>query len=125
MDHQGDFAFAAIDNSILHTLFHHFIFLFSHGPFSLLRDEAYDAQFKRAATALQAQDEGAALHVLERYARDHALVLFTIHEHVHAAFRSGFSCELPRSGYFQVASLLTIRASGAHAPACTLPPAPA
>jgi peptide/nickel transport system substrate-binding protein len=120
---EGDFALALLDNPILHTLFHHFIFLFSHGPFSLLHDEAYDREFLRAATTLDEAGGSEALAALERYARDNALVLFTMHEHVHAAFRPGFSCELPRSGHFQVAALMTLRADAPSVSGRSLPPA--
>ncbi|MDB4986523.1 MAG: gsiB [Myxococcaceae bacterium] len=121
----GDFALAMFDNPILHTLFHHFIFLFSHGPFSLLHDEAYDREFLRSATTLDEACGNEALAALERYARDQALVLFTMHEQVHAAFRPGFSCELPRSGHFQVASLMTLRVDVPSVPGGSLPPAQA
>ncbi|MFM2416317.1 MAG: GsiB: predicted glutathione-binding protein gsiB, partial [Pseudomonadota bacterium] len=118
----GDFALAAIDNPILHTLFHHFIFLSSHGPFSLLHDEEYDRAFMAVAAAADDAGTPERLAQLERYVRDQALVLFTVKEHVHAAFREGFSCTMPASGHFQVASLLTIRASDRPMPASTLPP---
>jgi len=39
-------------------------------------------------------------------------VLLTVHADVHAAFRPGITCELPRSGHFQGAALMTLRAHG-------------
>lgn len=118
----GDFAVAQVDNPILHTLFHHFIFLFSHGPFALLRDARYDAEFLRASAALDPDARDEALGRIERYVRDEALVLFTIHEDVHAAWREGYSCELPRSGHFQMAALTTLRVDDRAEPSRTIAP---
>jgi signal transduction histidine kinase len=65
-------------------------------------------------TATSFEDDAAAIAQakLEHYARDNALVLFTVHADVHAAFRSGVTCELPRSGHFQGAALMTLRVRG-------------
>jgi peptide/nickel transport system substrate-binding protein len=111
--YQGDFAVAMIDNPILHSLFHHFIFLFSHGPFALMHDPDYDRAFLEAATTFEDDAAQAAQAKLEQYARDNAFVLFTVQADVHAAFRPGVSCELPRSGHFQGAALMTLRAQSA------------
>lgn len=113
----GDFAIAVVDNPILHTLFHHFIFLFSKGPFSLLRDPAYDAEFLRTAATFGDAEADQAQAALERYVRDNALVVFTVHEDAHAAWRDGLSCELPRSGHFQVDALMSLRVLREIAPA--------
>lgn len=110
--YQGDFALATIDNPILHTLFHHFIFLYSHGPFALMHDADYDRAFLEAATSFEDTAAAHAQAKLEHYARDNAFVLFTVHCDVHAAFRPGVSCQLPRSGHFQGAALMTLRAPG-------------
>lgn len=110
--YRGDFAVASIDNPILHTLFHHFIFLYSHGPFALMHDADYDRAFLDAATSFEDSAAAHAQAKLEHYAHDNAFVLFTVHTHVHAAFRPGISCELPRSGHFQGAALMTLRAHG-------------
>ncbi|MEY4582717.1 MAG: GsiB: predicted glutathione-binding protein gsiB [Pseudomonadota bacterium] len=118
----GDFALAVFDNPILHTLFHHFIFLYSHGPFTLLNDPEYDQRFLQTATTFEEQPAREAQARLEHYARDQALVLFTVHEDVHAAWRDGFSCDLPRSGHFQVDALMNLRVAPTAAPAHSLPP---
>jgi len=106
--YSGDFALASFDNPLLHNLFHHFIFLSSKGPFSLTTSPEYDARFMAAATtvgesALEAQ------RGLEAYARDEALLLFTVQQQVHAAARPGFHVELPASGHFDARSLCSIR----------------
>jgi len=106
----GDFAVAMIDNPILHSLFHHYIFLYSHGPFALMHDPDYDRAFLDAATSFEDSAAALAQTKLEHYARDNAFVLFTVHADVHAAFRPGITCELPRSGHFQGAALMTLRA---------------
>jgi len=108
----GDFAVAMIDNPILHSLFHHYIFLYSHGPFALMHDADYDRVFLEAATSFEDGAAATAQTKLEHYARDNAFVLFTVHADVHAAFRPGITCELPRSGHFQGAALMTLRAHG-------------
>lgn len=119
--YDGDFAISMFDNPILHTLFHHFIFLYSHGPFSLLHDADYDREFLKTATTFEESEAREAQARLERHARDNALVLFTVQADVHAAFRAGFSCELPSSGHFQMAALTSLRASPGAAPARNLP----
>ncbi len=105
--YDGDFAIACVDNPLLHSLFHQFIFLFSGGPFSLTNSPEYDKQFLAAATALPDEAE-AAQKRLEAYARDEALMLFTVQQHVYVAARPGFSVELPASGHFDAASLWSI-----------------
>jgi ABC-type transport system substrate-binding protein/two-component sensor histidine kinase len=119
--YQGDFAVAMIDNPILHSLFHHFIFLYSHGPFALLHDADYDRVFLDAATSFEDEPAERAQARLEHYARDNAFVLFTVQPDVHAAFRPGLICELPRSGHFQGASLMTLRLHGNIEHARSLP----
>ncbi|MEZ4233961.1 MAG: ABC transporter substrate-binding protein [Polyangiaceae bacterium] len=118
----GDFAVALVDNPILHSLFHQFIFLFSQGPFSLLQDSDYDQAFLQAATTFEDEAGKVAQADLERYARDRALVLFTVQQHVHAAWREGLSVDLPRSGHFDVSAFISLRASQQLQPAHSLPP---
>jgi signal transduction histidine kinase len=119
--YKGDFAVAMIDNPILHSLFHHYIFLYSHGPFALMHDPDYDRMFLDAATSFEDDAAASAQAKLEHYARDNAFVLFTVHADVHAAFRHGIACELPRSGHFQGAALMTLRMQGQPDHARTLP----
>jgi ABC-type transport system substrate-binding protein/signal transduction histidine kinase len=121
--YDGDFALAVFDNPVLHTLFQHFIFLFSRGPYALLRDADYDRQFQATVSVLDDSDASRAQAKLEHYVRDNALVLFTVHEDVHAAWRHGFSCTLPRSGHFEGDALASVRLERDAAPARSLPPA--
>lgn len=107
-----DFAVASLDNPLLDSLFHQFIFLFSHGPFSLTQDEAYDQQFLRAASTIDPPDcpqpeTGRAK--LERYARDQAMLLFTVQQQVHAAWREGVDVPLPKSGHFGAPAFWNVR----------------
>lgn len=107
--YEGDFALFMLDNPVLHTLFHHYILLTSKGPFSLMRDRAYDERFLATATTYEDDAAAKAQADLERYARDEALVLFTVHDDAHAAFREGFSGTLPRSGHFDTDALTKLR----------------
>jgi peptide/nickel transport system substrate-binding protein len=70
--YDGDFVLASVDNPLLHSLFHHFIFLYSGGPFSLTTSPDYDQRFRVAATA-PSEQAAARLAELEVYARDEAL----------------------------------------------------
>jgi ABC-type transport system substrate-binding protein/signal transduction histidine kinase len=106
-----DFCVLPIDNPILDALFHHFFFLSSHGPGSLLRDAAYDAAFARAATTLG--DDGEARRALDRYVADQALMLFTVRQEVHYAARGRFRTTLPRSGHFNASAFLSLHLSSA------------
>lgn len=96
--YQGDFAVSNVDNPLLDSLFHQFIFLFGQGLFSLTRDEAYDQRFLQVATS--PDEDGHARRQLEHYAVDQALLLFTVQQQVHAAWREGSEVCLPRSGHF-------------------------
>jgi len=99
--YDGDFALSIVDNPLLDSIFHQFIFLFSQGLFSLTRDDAYDQAFLKAATAIGDEaTELAARQELERYAVEQALVLFTVQQQVHAAWREGSHVKMPRSGHF-------------------------
>lgn len=119
--YEGDFAVASIDNPLLHGLFHQFIFLFSQGPCSLTRDAGYDQAFLAAAT--NTGEPTGAPAALERYARDHALLLFTVQQQVHAAWREGVQCVLPRSGHFDAAAFWNLRCD-APVRRASLPPSP-
>jgi ABC-type transport system substrate-binding protein/signal transduction histidine kinase len=109
--YEGDFAALSVDNPLFHPLFHAFSFLASSSPASLMHDPGYDEHFLAALTALE--DPDAAYQRLERYAHDQALLLFTVQQQVHAAWREGVNVVLPRSGHFDAASFwrLTVAAS--------------
>lgn len=97
--YDGDFAVSIVDNPLLDSLFHQFIFLFSQGLFSLTRDESYDQAFLKAATTVGEQGE-TARQALERYAAEQAMLLFTVQQQVHAAWRQGCHVPMPKSGHF-------------------------
>ena len=113
---EGDFAVATIDNPLCHGLFHHYIFLSSHGPFSLTQSEAYDERFFAAATNLDPQAGLEALEDLDRYAHDEALALFTVSPHIYTAARPGVSIPLPASGHFNSAVLRALRKDSSVSP---------
>lgn len=116
LDHdsfRGDFALCNIDNPVMNGLFHHYIFLFSHGPFSLLHDGDYDQHFMAAATAIEPGEAARSLQALERYSHERALALFTTRQHVYAAVRPGVELALPVSGHFSTDTLLSLRSSPA------------
>jgi ABC-type transport system substrate-binding protein/signal transduction histidine kinase len=98
-DYEGDFALFVLDNPLLHSIFHQFVFLFTVGDWTLVHDERYDAEFLRAATTVGEGAE-AALQRLEHHAVDNAMILFTAQAAVHAAARRGISFPLPKSGHF-------------------------
>lgn len=97
--YDGDFAISIVDNPLLDSVFHQFIFFFSEGLYSLTRDADYDARFLKTATAVGDQAL-AARQDLECYAVEQALMLFTVQQHVHAAWRKGFQVPMPRSAHF-------------------------
>jgi len=105
----GHFALTNVDNPVLHGLFHHFIFLFSQGPFSLNRSEEYDKRFLDAATTLEPKECEAKLHALEAYAQEQALCLYTVQQHVYLAARKGVHMSLPASGHFNTSSFWRTR----------------
>lgn len=98
--YDGDFGLVMVDNPVLDSLFHQFIFFFSQSPWTFTQNETYDAQFLKAATAFEEETPGEARRELERYVSDQALLLFTVQQHVYAAFREGFHLPLPKSGHF-------------------------
>ena len=105
----GDFAFVNIDNFTLHGLFHHFIFLFSQGPFSLMASPEYDRRFLEAAVQIDPDAMNVALQRLDRYAREEALLLFTIRQQVYCGVRRGFDIPIGVSGHFNFDNLWHIR----------------
>lgn len=98
-DYGGDFALFVLDNPLLHSIFHQFVFLFTAGDWTLVHDERYDAEFLRAATTVGEEAE-AALQRLEHHAVENAMILFTAQAAVHAAARRGITFPLPKSGHF-------------------------
>jgi len=105
----GDFALVNIDNFTLHGLFHHFIFLFSQGPFSLTQSPEYDRRFLETATKIDPAEMHASLQQLDRYAREEALLLFTIRQQVYCGLRRGFDIPIGISGHFNFDNLWHIR----------------
>lgn len=105
----GDFALVNIDNFTLHGLFHHFIFLFSQGPFSLTQSPEYDRRFLETATRIDPAEMHASLQQLDRYAREEALLLFTIRQQVYCGLRRGFDIPIGISGHFNFDNLWHIR----------------
>lgn len=103
----ADFAVTSCDNPLLHTLFLQYAFFNSHGPFSFTRSPEFDRVFAEAATSVSNPTEGLAR--LERYTRDQALMLFTVEQQVHAAWRRGVSVTLPRSGHFNAVAFWKLR----------------
>ncbi|MCA9689586.1 MAG: SpoIIE family protein phosphatase [Myxococcales bacterium] len=105
----GDFAFVNIDNFTLHGLFHHFIFLFSQGPFSLMSSPEYDRRFLETAIKIEPDEMQRSLEQLDRYAREEALLLFTIRQQVYCGVRRGFHIPIGISGHFNFDNLWHIR----------------
>ena len=105
----GDFALVNIDNFTLHGLFHHFIFLFSQGPFSLTQSPEYDRRFLETTTKIDPAEMQASLQQLDRYAREEALLLFTIRQQVYCGLRRGFDIPIGISGHFNFDNLWHIR----------------
>lgn|GEM_PF-509604 len=106
--YKGNFAVASVDNPLLHSLFHQFIFLFKDGPFSLTTDDDYDNAFLKAATEVDPEKMLAAQQELEAFTRDQALMLFTVQQKVHMIARDGFDVKLPRSGHFDAAAVWSL-----------------
>lgn len=111
----GDFALTNVDNPTLNGIFHHFIFFFSQGPFSLVNDESYDQAFLQAATTLDPVEGEAALRALEARVQDDAMALFTVRQHVYVGARDGVELPLPKSGHFNTSTFWRIRATAAGA----------
>jgi ABC-type transport system substrate-binding protein/PAS domain-containing protein len=100
--YHGDFALFLLDNPLLHSAFHQFVFLFGAGDWSLVKDAEYDGQFLQAATVTGAESERA-LQALEHYVAKNAMILFTAQAGLHAAARTGVRVPLPKSGHFDTA----------------------
>jgi two-component system chemotaxis sensor kinase CheA len=114
-DYQGDFALFVLDNPLLHSAFHQFVFLVSGGDWTLVRDPDFDQRFLQAATAT---GDGAeeALQDLERHVVSNAMILFTAQAAVHAAARKGIHFPLPRSGHFDTDFWWNLEASAQVTP---------
>jgi peptide/nickel transport system substrate-binding protein len=108
-DFDADFALVNIDNFTLHGLFHHAIFLFSEGPFSLTKSPEYDRRFLETAVKIDPAEMQASLQQLDRYAREEALLLFTIRQQVYCGLRRGFDIPIGISGHFNFDNLWHIR----------------
>ncbi len=105
----ADFALVNIDNFTLHGLFHHAIFLFSQGPFSLTKSPEYDRRFLETATKIDPTEMHASLQQLDRYAREEALLLFTLRQQVYCGLRRGYDIPIGISGHFNFDNLWHIR----------------
>lgn len=105
----GDFAVTSADNPIFHPLFHCFSFLSSPSPAALMKDPGYDRLFVEALTNLD--DPSTSYARLERYAHDEALLLFTVQQQVHAAWRTGIHVVLPRTGHFDASAFWKLATS--------------
>lgn len=112
----GDFVLTDADNPITNGAFHHFSFLFSQGPFSLTQSPAYDERFLAAMGQGSDAEMDAALQALDQYAYDEAMMLFTAQHHLHAVCREGVQIPMPRSGHFDVGSLLGVRITAPRPP---------
>jgi PAS domain-containing protein len=108
------FAVSNVDNPSMHGLFHHFIFLFSHGTTGFTEDPTYDQLFLTAATATDLAAHQEAMAALDRYAYDNASLLFTIQQQVHAACKDTFSLTLPRSGHIELPVFLSLHGQRPH-----------
>lgn len=103
----GDFAVAPVDNPIMYSGFHHYIFLFSEGPFSLLNSPDYDQKFLEAMTSTD--DGETKLKQLDEYAHDQALALFTVQSSVQIASRKGVDIQISLNGHFDNFSWLSLK----------------
>jgi ABC-type transport system substrate-binding protein/signal transduction histidine kinase len=98
-DYAGDFALFVLDNPLLHSAFHQFVFLFTGGDWTLVHDPDFDQRFLHAATVTGDGAEDA-LRDLERHVAKNAMLLFTAQAAVHAAARTGIRFSLPKTGHF-------------------------
>ena len=105
----GDFALVNIDNFTMHGLFHHFIFLFGQGPFSLTQSPEYDRRFLQTAICIDPDEMHRSLQRLDRFAREEALLLFTLRQQVCCGMRRGFDIPIGLSGHFNFDNLWHIR----------------
>ncbi len=122
--YDGDFALANVDNFTLHGLFHHAIFLFSQGVFSLTQSPDYDAKFLETAVQIEPAAMQRALAGLDRYAYDEALMLYTIRTQVCCGLRRGYDIPIGVSGHFNYDNLWRIRVDEGARPEPPEPLAP-
>lgn len=98
--YDGDFAVAPIDNPIMFTGFHHYIFLSDDGPFSLTNNPNYQNLFIEAMTAPSSDNTEQKLIELDTYVHNEAMILFTIQSCVHVATQKNINIEIPENGHF-------------------------
>lgn len=108
-DEAPDFAVSRSESPLLRDVFLQRHFLGSASKASLLRDPELDAALRASAAAGDGSDAEVNLAAT---VRSRALMLFTIHEHVHAAFREGANVLLPRSGQFDGAAFWSLSVAG-------------
>ncbi|MCB1191801.1 MAG: SpoIIE family protein phosphatase [Leptospiraceae bacterium] len=107
--YSGDFAVAPVDNPIMYTGFHHYIFLASDGPFSLNNNPEYQKLFIEAMTASDYQENEQKLIDLDKYVHEEAMLLFTIQSCVHVASRQDIHIEISNNGHFSTYSWLSLQ----------------
>lgn len=105
-----DFAVTRSENPVLRDVFLQQAFLGSKRPTSLLDDAVVDAALQASAASGDGSEAEAQVTAT---VQSRALMLFTIHEHVHAAFREGANVLLPRSGHWGGASFWDLSVAGA------------
>lgn len=106
---QGDFVVTNMDNPCLHGAFHHFILLFSQGPFSQLDDPDYDQRFLQMATTVDPEALEQQLRELDAYVQQRSLFLFTTRHYAYYAACAGCSIPISLSGHFNYANLWGLR----------------
>jgi len=105
--YSGDFAVTPVDNPIMYTGFHHYIFLMSEGPFSLLENKAYDEKFIGAMTdPIESEKK---LQDLDKYVHDEALLLFTVQSSALVAARKGVEFEISNNGHMDTFTWLSLK----------------
>lgn len=122
---KGDFVFAMVDNPLLHGIFHHFIFLFSQGPFTQMSDPEYDRRFLDAATTIDPELLQSKLETLDAFVQQEAYLLTTIRQEAYYGARTGFGLPISRSGHFNYTNLWNIKGGRVQAPAQGTAPAEA
>lgn len=123
--YDGDFTLGAFDDPISHTLFHHFMQLFSKGPFSSLENPEYDGRLFDAITTIDPDQLRTKVEALESYIVDQAFFLLTTRESVFSIARDGFDVPLPATGHFNYPSLWNVRSPEPKSTRAPLRPRPA
>ncbi len=104
-----DFALCRSESPLLRDVFLQQRFFASKSPSSLVDDREIDAALQASATACDGADAETKVGAL---VRARALMLFTLHEHVHTAFREGANVLLPRTGHWDGAALWNLSVTG-------------